>query len=149
MLRLRQAAEGSMPLSPDDELGQLIRWSLRRTFGGTDPSEDCWSEILRRVHQERGHKSARGNYPMALRALVPMVQAVVAGTLVLTFAVGLNQDMLLPRQECPSRSARIAGATVACQGYPEDTLSGCRLVRMEWEHLLSEAENIPRLAESR
>jgi len=149
MPRPSHAADRAIPLSPDDDLGQLIRWSLRRTFGGTDPSEQCWSEILRRVHEEQAHESAPRNCGSVLRALAPVVQAVVASTLLLTFAVGVNQDVLPPRQECPSRSARIAGVTLACKGYPEDTLSGCKLVRMEWEHLLSEAENIPRLAESR
>jgi hypothetical protein len=149
MLRPSHAAESAIPLSPDDELGQLIRWSLRRSFGGADPSEECWGEILRRVHEEQARGAAPRNCGTMLRALAPVVQAVVAGTLVLTFAVGLNQDVVLPRQEGPSRSARIAGARLIRQDYPEDTLSGCRLERMEWEHLLSEAQNIPRFAESR
>jgi hypothetical protein len=138
-----------VPLSPDDELGQLIRWSLRRTFAGPDPSEGCWSEILRRVQEERERKCAPPNCSATLRGLAPVVQAVVVSTLVLTFAVGVNQDVVLPREQCPTRSARIMGATVACKGYPEDTLSGCRLERMEWEHLLAEEGNIPRFAEFR
>jgi hypothetical protein len=148
MLRHSQAAESAMPLSPDDELGELIRWSLRRTLGGTDPSPECWNEILRRVHEERARRPAQGG-GAALRALVPVVQAVVAGALVLTFAVGTNQDVVVPQRESHVPSTVARADPVTCQGYPEDTLCGCRQVRMEWEHLFSEGGNIPRLAESR
>ncbi len=143
MLRHSPGAEDALPLSPDDELGRLIRWSLERSFGGADPSEECWANILQRVEEERAQKAAQCRRGPALQGLTPLVQAVVISTLLLTFAASLNQGVALPRSEAERPAVPAAPRRSTVLDFQDDNLRGCLLKRMEREKIMSAASNVP------
>ena len=146
MLRPSHGAEGVYPLSPDDELGQMIRSSLRRSFGSIEPPAKVWGNILRRVQKDRAGATKQCHTGPALRALAPLAQVMVISTLLVTFVVGVNQDVILPRQEYCRPAATVQSA-VADPSSEEDNLRVYVLLRMEEEQLPFAVRNLPESAE--
>ncbi len=149
MLRYSPGAEHALPLSPDDELGRLIRWSLERSFGGSDPSEECWASILQRVEGERARRVKQCRGGPTLRALTPLVQAVVISTLLLTFAASLGRDVPVPHSEPDSHTVPTSHRSLTIPDFQDDNLRGCLLQRMKREKVLSAAGNAPEFADVR
>jgi hypothetical protein len=149
MLHHNPGAEHALPLSPDDELGRLIRWSLGRSFGNADPSEECWTSILRRVEQERAREARQCRGGPALRALTPLVQAVVISTLLLTFAASLNRDVPIPHSDLGRHPVSTSRRRSSLPDFQDGILRGSVLQRMAREKVVSAAGNVLEFAELR
>jgi hypothetical protein len=147
MLRHSTGVEHALPISPDDELGHLIRWSLGSSFGEADPSEECWTSILRRVEKERNGRAKQRHDGPALQALTPLLQAVVISTLLLTFAAGLDRDVPLRRPEPERHTVSTSRRSATALDFQDDNLRGYVLQRMQREKAASPANNLPELAE--
>jgi hypothetical protein len=119
-------------VTEEDDLGELIRWSLEDSIAGAEPPEDIWPKIVERVEQKQAPATARR--PLRRRVAFPLaslVQAVVISTLLLAFGVGVNQDVGMTAREyrlattAPVRRPRVS------QDVPEDVLRGYILRQME------------------
>ena len=76
MVRPGNEADRTHPMSSEDDLARLIRWSLEDSISGAEPPADVWPKILGRVRDmrvpTRPKRSLRPSFPLA-----PFVQAVV------------------------------------------------------------------------
>jgi hypothetical protein len=124
---------------PDDELGRLIRSSLDRSFGDSGPSDECWARILSRI-DTRARSNQGRNRRSLLPSIAPLVQAVVIGGLLLSFAVGLAHQPVLPRQETDTGLAHITRRPAQ---LAEDNLNLFALRQFQQASVLAEARNIP------
>ncbi len=119
----RSRAEGPSAWSSDDELGQLIRWSLRSSVGTAEPSPDVWSRILERVEEQRQPTSAPPSSSRSSPPLAGLVQAAVIGCLLFTLAAGLDGHVIVTRKDQPIRVA------AAERSLASDDLTAHRLRR--------------------
>lgn len=149
MLLHSQRAEQLLVPSPDDDLGQLIRWSLRRRFRMAEPPEECWDQILRRVSSQCNQKRSHEGTGTAPCVFAPVPQAAVISLLLLSFALGVNQQTVLPRQERELGVVRVSARSAGVQEYPEDNLRRYTLLRQEKAELRTSARSIPEFAELR
>jgi hypothetical protein len=118
--------------SSEDDLGRLVRWGVGDSISGAEPPADTWPRILKRVRNKpaptRGEPSVKGSaFPAA-----PFVQAVVVSALLLAFALGVEGNVVMPREH---RTAATPTATHRARGsseeFPEDMLRGYLLAQME------------------
>jgi len=77
----------------DDDLGSLIRWSLEDSLSRETPPADLWPKIRARIeaHTQAGETAPLGRKQRRL-SLAPLIQTVVASSLVLTFALGVDRS---------------------------------------------------------
>jgi hypothetical protein len=77
----------------DDDLGSLIRWSLEDSLRRETPPDDLWPKIRSRIEARTqiGETAPLGRKRLAL-SLAPLIQTVVASSLVLTFALGVDRS---------------------------------------------------------
>jgi len=95
----RSEADNRYELASGDDLGQLIRWSMKDAISEVEPAADVWPQILKRVREMPApgrprRWSTRISFPVA-----PFVQAVVVSALLLAFGLGVDQNTVMPRQE--------------------------------------------------
>jgi hypothetical protein len=118
----------------EDDLGELIRWSLEDSIGGAEPPEHIWPKILERMEQKQAPTTARR--PLRRRAAFPLaslVQAVVISTLLLAFGLGVNQDVVMPAREVGIATAPPVRRLRVSEDAREDTLRGYVLLQMKKE----------------
>lgn len=110
--------------SSDDELGQLIRWSLEDHIGTAEPASEVWLRILDRVQEERTPTSTRSRSRPSSAPLASLVQAAVIGCVLLTLGLGADRDFILARKEERVHSAPAAQSVVVLDKFPEDGVRG-------------------------
>ncbi len=118
----RNGAEGPSAWSSDDELGQLIRWSLRNSVGTAEPSPDVWCRILERVQKQREPTSASPSSSRSSPPLAGLLQAAVIGCLLLTLAAGIDGHIIVTRKDQPIRVAA-AEQSLASDDLAPDVMS--------------------------
>jgi hypothetical protein len=129
----RNGAEGPCAWSSDDELGQLIRWSLRSSVGAAEPSPDVWCRILERVKKQRQPTSAPPSSSRSSPPLGGLLQAAVIGCLLLTLAAGIDGHIIVTRRDQPVRVAAAVKQSLASDDLEQDVLkrSAARLMERE------------------
>jgi hypothetical protein len=133
MRRHDDEADNVSSWSSDDELGRLIRWSLKHSIGAAEPPPGVWRRILDRVQETRTARSARSNSRCSSGPLTSLVQAAVIGCVLLTLGLGLDRDIILARSDHRVHSAPAVQSPSVFEEFPEDVLRGCMLARMEQE----------------
>lgn len=75
----------------DDDLGSLIRWSLEDSLARETPPDDLWQRVRARIEASspQAERALLGRKRHGL-SLAPLIQTVVASSLVLAFALGVN-----------------------------------------------------------
>lgn len=131
MVRPDDEADSTYPMSSEDDLARLIRWSLKDSISGAEPPADVWPKILGRVREMSASahpkRSLRTSFPLA-----PFVQAVVVSALLLAFGLGVERAVVMPRREYRVDSTPTVVRKVrAPEEVPEDMLRGYVLARME------------------
>jgi hypothetical protein len=131
MVRPDDEADSTYPMSSEDDLARLIRWSLEYSVSGAEPPADVWPKILGRVHEmpapARPKRSLGTSFPLA-----PFVQAVVVSALLLAFGLGVERDVVMPRREYRVDSTPTVVRKVrTSEEVPEDMLRGYILAHME------------------
>lgn len=132
MARPGSEADSTYPMSSEDDLGRLLRWSLEVSISGAEPPADAWPRILERVRQMRTptrpeHALRHSSFPLA-----PLVQAVVISALLLAFGLGVDRSVVMPPKEYRIDSTPTTRKMRAAEDL-EDMLRGYMLVRMEQE----------------
>lgn len=90
----------------DDDLGSLIRWTLEDSLGRETPPDDLWQRIRARIEPTvAGTQAAPPARKRHSLSLAPLIQTVVASSLVLAFAVGVDRDDSSPPATKASRPA--------------------------------------------
>jgi len=118
----RNGAEGPSAWSSDDELGQLIRWSLRNFVGTAEPSPDVWCRILERVEKRCKPTSAPPSSSRSSPPLAGLVQAAVIGCLMLTLAAGIDGHIIVTRKDQPVRAAAAVERSIASDDLAPDVM---------------------------
>jgi hypothetical protein len=114
----------------DDDLGQLVRWSLENTVSKAEPPAEVWLRIRERV-SERAAPAA----PQRARRRLPvasLVQAVVISSLVLAFGFGVERDIVVPSRQAAAVATPVV-KSVFSRDVPNDVLSGRVLRQMRRE----------------
>ena len=77
----------------DDDLGSLIRWSLKDSLARETPPDDLWLKIRARIESGASCDGLAlvGRKRRSL-SLAPLIQAVVASSLVLAFVLGADRS---------------------------------------------------------
>ena len=116
--------------SADDDLGQLIRWSLQDSVAKAEPPAEVWLKIRDRVSQ----RSVPATSQRLRRRLpvVSLVQAVVISSLLLAFGFGLERDVVTPSRQSRTVSAPVVRSAISYE-TPNDLLSGHLLLQMKRE----------------
>ena len=65
----------SVQIPPEDELGGLIRWALRKRVAGATPAPEVWGRIRERVERNVTPGRQRFDFTPFLRALFVWVSA--------------------------------------------------------------------------
>jgi hypothetical protein len=118
------------PLAAEDDLGRMIRWGLEDSFAEVEPPDDVWPKIKLRVQEMRA--SARPS-PVRRRlsfSLTALVQTVVVSALLLSFVLGVDRNVIAPREEHTVRSTPTVQKVDSIQDTANDMLSGYLLARM-------------------
>ncbi len=122
----------------EDDLGQLIRWSLEDSVAGAEPPADAWSKILHRVKQMDAPTSAAPQVKgHAAFPAASLVQAVVISALLLAFGLGVDQNAVVPQREYPVASTPMVHKVSVSEDVPQDVLRGYLLLQMEREAKIS------------
>jgi hypothetical protein len=127
------AADETHLWSSDDELGQLIRWSLKDHIGAAEPASEVWLRILDRVQEERASTSARSSSKRSSAPLASLVQAAVIGCVLLTLGLGADRDVILARRQERVHSAPSVQNALVFEEVPEDILPAEVPPQMEQE----------------
>ena len=120
-------------LTPNDDLGQLIRQSLRESVERAEPSPLAWQQIWSRV---RRMSAAQGSQPRPRRvwaSLAPLAQAVVISALLLAFGLGVDRNAAVPRRSLVARPTPTAHTASSPAERSEDMLRGYMLFRRQPE----------------
>jgi hypothetical protein len=129
MARLRNEENpGSAP--GDDDLGQLIRWSLQDSVAKAEPRAEVWLKIRDRVSQTSA--PAVSQQPRRRLPVASLVQAVVISSLVLAFGFGVERDVVTYNRQTRTTPAPVVRPEVSYE-MPDDLLSGHLLSQMERE----------------
>ncbi|MBC7263296.1 MAG: hypothetical protein H5T64_02935 [Chloroflexi bacterium] len=113
-------------------MGSLIRWALRESVSGGEPSPQVWSNILSKI-QSKGRAVQSRQRGRFSASFVPLLQAVVLSALILAFGVSLERDLDLWHRSAPSVAATPTRETVVPEVLFEsrdDMLSGAFLARV-------------------
>lgn len=119
--------------SSDDELGQLIRWSLKDHIGAAEPASEVWLKILDRVQEERTPTSAPSSSRRSSAPMASLVQAAVIGCVLLTLGLGADRDVILARRDERVHSAPSVQNALVFEEFPDDMLRGRVPAQMEQE----------------
>jgi hypothetical protein len=92
-------ADNRYELASDDDLGQLIRWSMKDSISDVEPGADVWPQILKRVREMPAPGRPRRWSRTSPFPVAPFIQAVVVSALLLAFGLGVDQNAVMPRQE--------------------------------------------------
>jgi hypothetical protein len=134
MVRRSVHADDGCILPAEDDLEQLICWSLEDSVAGAEPPPDVWPKILDRVKQL---DAPAGAVPQGKRRVAfpvaSLVQAVVVSALLLAFGLGIDQNVVTPGREHPVASTPTVRRLSVPQDGPNDILRGHVLLRMERE----------------
>lgn len=120
-------------VSPEDGLGQLIRWSMHHSVSEAEPPTDSWSRILDRVRQMPVPSRSRRLLKGSSFPVTAFVQAVVVSALLVAFGLGLDHGVVMPQRE----QSKQATPTIAVRAGPPaseapwDVLRGYVLAQME------------------
>lgn len=77
----------------DDDLGRLIRWSLEDSLARETPPADLWTRIRARIEScAPGVEPALVDRKRRTLSLAPLIQTVVASSLVMAFALGIDRS---------------------------------------------------------
>ena len=116
--------------SADDDLGQLIRWSLQDSVAKAEPPAEVWLEIRERV----SHMSvpAAQQRPRRHLPVASLIQAVVISSLLLAFGFGLERDVVTPSRQARATPSPVVRPAVSYE-TPNDLLSGRLLLQMKRE----------------
>lgn len=132
MARRSVEADCASNVPEEDDLGELIRWSLEDSIAGAEPPEHVWPEILERVEQmaspatPRRQPQRRAAFP-----LVSLVQAVVISALLLAFGLGVDDNVVMRGRETALATTSPVRRTHASEDVPQDVLRGYILVEMQ------------------
>jgi hypothetical protein len=124
MERRGSKARETLNSQADDDLGQMIRWSVRDSIGGVEPPADVWPEVLERLRAGPAEQPLTPSLRRAAFPLAPFVQAVVISALLLAFGLGVDRSVVLPRQEALSVSTPVVRGTRAVVDTTDDMPSG-------------------------
>ena len=128
MVRHGAEADNVCPVREDDDLGQLIRWSLEDSLDGAEPSADAWLKILERVNPVTAPaRPRRVVFPLA-----SLVQVVVISVLLLAFGLG-DHNVIMPGSDSRIASTPTVRRSQVSADVPEDVLRGHLLRQMEKE----------------
>ncbi len=126
MVRHCAEADNACPVREEDDLGQLIRWSLEDSLDGAEPSADAWPKILERVNRVTARAAPRRvAFPLA-----SLVQAVVISVLLLAFGLG-DHNVVMPGRQYRTTSTPTVRRARVSEEFPEDLLRGYVLRQME------------------
>jgi hypothetical protein len=134
MERRSVEADCASHLPEEDDLGELIRWSLEDSVAGAEPPEHIWPEILERVEQMPSPAVPR-RVPQrrAVFPLVSLVQAVVISGLLLAFGMGVDHNVVMPGREYALATTPPVRRSQVSEDVPQDVLRGYILLQMEKE----------------
>ena len=142
MQRHSSQADARCSWTSDDELGQLIRWSLKDSIGVAEPPPEVWVRILTRVQEEPRPTSARRGTKCASAALASVVQAAVIGCLLLVFGLGVDHRVILARSYRLALPAPATQKALVSRELPDDMLRGYVPTRMEREQPFRKGGNV-------
>jgi len=126
MERHEEPKADERPGATEDELGRLIRWSLKDSLVDAEPSSHVWPRILARVRetdtpQSTKRAGSRRTFPTA-----PLIQAVIISGLLLAFGLGVDRDWSVARGRRIRPTPFVAKATLRTD--PEEDMLRARLL---------------------
>ncbi|MBC7232428.1 MAG: hypothetical protein H5T68_04190 [Chloroflexi bacterium] len=122
-------------ISAEDEIGELIRWSLEETVGEAEPPADVWHKIIARIKEmDAPAFSPRRRRRVAL-PLASFVQAVVISVLLLAFGLEVNRNMPLSQKAYQASATPTISKVSAPAESDQDMLRGYMLLQKEKEPL--------------
>jgi hypothetical protein len=129
MERRGSEAQNTCSSPADDELGRLVRWSVRDLIGGVEPPAEVWPKIVECVRAGPAKEPLARSLRRASFPLAPFVQAVVISALLLAFGLGVDRSVVLPRQDARTVSTPIVPKARAVEDVTDDMLSGYMLAQ--------------------
>ena len=138
----------------DGATDELIRWALRDTVAGEEPSPRVWRSIRARL-SVAGEPVVRRRERRLLFGLSPVAQVLVVGLLVVACGVRLQQGVEVWQGEHPAKTALVTEQATGERFFvEEDLLEGrqfyrtVELERMDYAtakaaRLISEATDLP------
>ena len=110
----------------DEELGQLLRWSLATSIGNAEPSPEVWRAILERVGERRAPGSAQHTSRPSTAPLTALVQTALIGCVVMTLGLGVRRDAIIARNNLAVSTAPATESHIR-QEQPKERLVGSPL----------------------
>jgi hypothetical protein len=129
----------------EDDLGRLIRWSLKDSASNAEPSAKVWPQILDRVRTMNMPAKTEPWLKRNLVPLAPLLQAAVLSALLLAFGLGVDHDPVILRMSYRERPTPTLQKVTIQAERSEDMLRGYLLVRSHAEPLLHNEGRIPDL----
>jgi hypothetical protein len=119
-------------LTPNDDLGQLIRQSLRDSVERAEPSPVAWQQISSRVRGKGAPRSSVPRHRRVWASLAPLAQAVMISALLLAFGL-VDRNASVPRKSLVARPTPTAHTASSPAERSEDMLRGYMLFRRQPE----------------
>ncbi|MEM4724131.1 MAG: hypothetical protein QXP01_03890 [Candidatus Hadarchaeum sp.] len=130
----------------DDDLGELIRWSLAESVGGVEPSADVWPKILNQIKAMDACPTLQRQRRRVLLPLASFIQAVVISALLLAFGLEVNRNVPLSQKAYQVSATATMPKVSAPVESDQDMLRGYMLLQ-KGKLLLSRSHRGERLAE--
>ncbi len=119
--------------SSDEELGQLVRWSLATSVGNAEPPPEVWHTILERVQEQRTPGSAQCTPRCSSAPLAALVQAGVIGCMLMTLGFGMRRDVIIARNSLAAKVAPHVETQVVADPIPAKAPAGSVPTRVDEE----------------
>lgn len=104
----------------DDDLGSLIRWSLKSSLERESPPDDLWPKIRARIEPDTARaEPSRVRPKLRALSLAPLIQTIVASSLVLAFVLGTDRGGSSPTKR-PVSQPRFQRTVVLGSDRPQD-----------------------------
>jgi hypothetical protein len=124
----RNQEDNRSRLASEDDLGQLIRWSMKDSISEIEPAADVWPQILKRVREMPAPARPRRWSTKIPFPVAPFVQAVVVSALLLAFGLGVDQNTIMPREEHRIQATPTIHRSSTTEAL-DDVLSGYKLAQ--------------------